>query len=436
MTTLDLIKHTAAVHINSSLTLNQRRIANLLLWNAYNEILEDKVHSIKLEKITQELGWSNESEVTNLLKSDLRILNTFQFEWNILNKDKKNVWGATTLLADVRIEKGYAFYTYSKTLREMLFNPNIYARLNLIIQKNFKNKHALVLWEYLLESLSSSQVNQIKTDFITIDNLRKLLGVLNNKSYDNYAIFKAQALTPALDEINTKSDITVELITKKEGRKIAYVAFSTERKIPIELGKNINYRTEQKSVYLQKEVNLVDCLENNNHIEIDNWLLENYKSVQISYEKLQADVETYGTDRVKKAIKLVNINVSKGKNIKSKPAYYFSALKENWEEQECKTNLDLEKDSGTFQLWNDELLSKEDGVALLLKKRLLEVYGIAVFNTWFRNIQVIEKNGNEIHIICKSDFIANRIISHYEYKITDLLSEIVSQCSCLEIYSE
>ena len=63
-----------------------------------------------------------------------------------------------------------------------------------------------MLWEYLIENLCSSKTDEITTDYIKLDDIRKLLGILNNKSYDNYAILRAQALLPALKEINDKSD--------------------------------------------------------------------------------------------------------------------------------------------------------------------------------------------------------------------------------------
>ncbi len=421
--TLNLVKHSAAVHISSVLTLNQRKIANILLYNSHKEILEDKIHSIKLDEILEALGWSNNSEVTNLIKLDLKALNKFQLEWNILNKDKKNSWGVTTLLADARVEKGYLYYTYSKSLREMLFNPNIYAKLNLIIQKNLKNKHALVLWEYLLESLCSSKVNEITTDDITIEDLRKLLGVTNNKSYDNYAIFKAQALLPALEEINSKSDIEVILEAKREGRKISYVHFTVKRKVPIILSVDEAVMDDVNEDYKDQEDSS------------DIWIKDHHQKLGLSMSKIINDIKNYGREKVKKAMQLCYNNLTKGKRINSLIAYYSAALKEDWdlaEEDEILQQNTYDKE--TIEEMN-RISSEEKGLALIVKKQLLEHYGIGAFGTWFRELDLQKFDGNTLIIRAPSEFIADRLINHYEQKIFEIINKLEPDIKNLKIKS-
>ncbi|WP_341763558.1 replication initiation protein [Candidatus Tisiphia endosymbiont of Beris chalybata] len=420
MTKFDLIKHTAAVHINNILTLNQRKIANVLLYHSYKNILEDKVHSIRLNQILESLGWKENSEVTNLVKVDLKTLNKFQLEWNIFNKDKKNSWGVTTFLADVRIEKGYVYYTYSKSLREMLFNPNIYAKLNLIIQRNLKNKHALVLWEYLLEILCSSRRNIITTDYITIDNLRRLLGILGNKSYDNYAIFRAQAVLPALKEINEKSDIDVTLISKREHRKITQVAFNVSRKLPI-------------------HVNLSDVKAgiSNENVDVmiaDAWLKENATTLGLSLEKIQKDINKYGDKKVRKAMELTYNDFMGGKDIKSIQGYYSTALKEGWipvTTPDIKKNIECVDIVSTMET----ILSNEIGIALVLKENLLKNYGIHIFRSWFNDLKIEQYGENTVIIKADTDFKASWICNNYSSYILDVLNRFDKNIQYLEFKS-
>lgn len=433
MIKFDLIKHTAAIHINNVLTLNQRKIANVLLYNSYKSILEDKIHSIRLSQILEFLGWKENSEVTSLVKADLKALNKFQLEWNIFNQDKKNSWGVTTFLADVRVERGYVHYTYSKSLREMLFNPNIYAKLNLIIQKNLKNKHALVLWEYLSEILCSSKKNIITTNYVTIDNLRKLLGILENKSYNNYAILRAQAVLPALKEINEKSDIDVTLVSKRENRKITHVAFTISRKLPIYVSLD-----EVKDV----KVNVDNCnkkthdasKESIDVIITDAWIKTKYSSLGISLAKIRKDINKYGEERVKKAMELTHNDLMEGKNIKSIPGYYSTALEEDWSSvktQDVKKNIECVDTASTVET----LLSNETGIALVLKERLLSDYGLHVFRAWFSDLRIDQYGENTVIIKASTDFKASWVCNNYSNEILGILNKFDKNIQYLEFRS-
>ncbi len=125
-----LMKHTAAVHISNILSLNQRKIANILLRNAYYNLQNNECHTIQVKELLRQLGWKSSSNTTDALKYDLKALNTVQLEWNILKQDRKRTWSITTFLADAKIENGNVTYSYSKALRDALYNPNIYAKLN------------------------------------------------------------------------------------------------------------------------------------------------------------------------------------------------------------------------------------------------------------------------------------------------------------------
>lgn len=414
MTKFDLIKHTAAVHINNVLTLNQRKIANVLLYHSYKSILEDKVHLVRLNQLLESLGWGEDSEVTNLVKADLKALNKFQLEWNIFNKDRKNSWGVTTFLADVRVEKGYVYYTYSKSLREMLFNPNIYAKLNLIIQRNLKNKHALVLWEYLLEILCSSRKNIISTDYITIDNLRKLLGTLGNRSYDNYAIFRAQAILPALKEINEKSDIEVTLVSKRESRKITQIAFNVKRKFPIPAN------ASDPNVI---SANIQEIGGESNDIVIgDVWIKEKYSFLGLSIDKIHKDISKYGEMKVKKAMELTYNDFVGGKNIKSIQGYYSAALKENWVSittSDVKQNMESVDTASTMET----LLSTETGVAFALKEYLLNSYGVHIFRAWFNDLKIEYCEKDTVVIKAVTAFKASWVCNNYSCQILNALGK-------------
>lgn len=48
MSQQELKKHVAAVHIRNRLSLLERKVANILLLNAYEDLLTQEVHTIKV----------------------------------------------------------------------------------------------------------------------------------------------------------------------------------------------------------------------------------------------------------------------------------------------------------------------------------------------------------------------------------------------------
>ena len=82
------------------------------------------------------LGTGNQ----DYLKDVLRSLRFCEVEWNLLNKDNKQVWGIAGLLASVEIEDGICSYEFPKPLRLKLYNPRVYAKLNLHLQNQFKSR--------------------------------------------------------------------------------------------------------------------------------------------------------------------------------------------------------------------------------------------------------------------------------------------------------
>ena len=87
-------------------------------------------------------------------------------------------------------------------------------------------KGAKEVWDYK-NSLSSykdidlKMVGSLASQFKKID---------KKKTYSTFSKINEKILTPALEEINLKSDIEVSYTTKRVGRKIQYINFSIKEK--------------------------------------------------------------------------------------------------------------------------------------------------------------------------------------------------------------
>ena len=93
----ELIKHSASIQISNKITLLQRRVWNIILANAFDDLKKKDLFTIQLVELREMLGYDKRNN--NYIKEVLKSLIDIKMEWNVLDKDKNQVWGITTLLA-------------------------------------------------------------------------------------------------------------------------------------------------------------------------------------------------------------------------------------------------------------------------------------------------------------------------------------------------
>lgn len=228
-------KHIAAVHIAGELTTMERKLLNVLLLNAYDDIADKESHQIPITVLCAMIGWG-ESNNTLHLKQALGRLTTTKIEFDVLyngEKEKKRKrWGVTATLAGAEFIDGVCVYEYSKILRRALANPEIYAIINIGVQKEFTGTYALALYENCVRFRNT---NGHSTGFISVDLWRQLLGVGRDRegrivpsAYDEFKHFNNQVIKPSVKEVNKISDIYVTPEYMKEGRNITAIKFTVE----------------------------------------------------------------------------------------------------------------------------------------------------------------------------------------------------------------
>jgi hypothetical protein len=216
----NLKKHIAAIHINNRLTLTQRKASNVLLYNAYENLMTARVHRIRVKDLAEAIGFNTNN--LGPLKEALKTLARTVLEWNILDENGAHEeWGATTLLAQAVIKNGYCIYAYSPELCEKLYRPEIYALLNLSIQRKFSSGYALALYENCLRYRRIGT-----TGWISLDNLKRLLGISENDAYyQDFRKFNDKIIKPAARQVNDTSDLFLDIDYQRSNRKVAAVRF-------------------------------------------------------------------------------------------------------------------------------------------------------------------------------------------------------------------
>jgi hypothetical protein len=224
----EVIKHSAAIQIENNLTLLQRRAWNALLFNAYNELEKKEEHQITLQYLAQLVGYDSH-DMEYLKEASMAMLRCI-VQYNVLGKDGSlERWGATALLAqaDIQKKKGLLIYAYSPELRRRLHNPEMYARLDLDLQKQFDSKYALALWELCTDYLGSGR-EYGETPFIPLETFRKLMGITGGM-YPEFMRLNEKVIKPAIIEVNRVSDFQVTMDCQRQGRKVIALKFKMRR---------------------------------------------------------------------------------------------------------------------------------------------------------------------------------------------------------------
>jgi hypothetical protein len=211
-------KHIGAIHVNGKLTLLQRKLANVLLWNAYEKLLSEEKHRIRIRDLAYLVGFdSNDLQV---LKDALKGLAETPLEWNVLHEDGDEEWGVAAMLAQAVIRGGYCSYSYGPDLREKFYNPEIYARINIGIQRNITTGYALALYENCIRYR-----NVGSTGWIDLEDLRRLFGVDESSYYGTFKHFNNKLIKPSVEAVNKTSDLLVSARYQRERRRVCAVKF-------------------------------------------------------------------------------------------------------------------------------------------------------------------------------------------------------------------
>lgn len=390
----DLVKHTATIHIPNSLSLVERKVSNVLLRNAYNSLLTQQVHEISISELSESIGWE-EGNADEKIKNALKKLVKLHVSLNVIGKDNRNSWGITTLLAQAVIENGKCSYAYSPLMQKLLYNPNVYARLNLSIQTQFRSKHSIALWEFFVEILCSSKAKEAVSE-ITLEKFKELLAV--TEEYEDFKKLNQKVIKLAVEEINLKSDILAHVTYIKDVRKVRSLLFSVRYK-------------DQTHPFLPLIKNNTDPLsQERDQLER---LEREFKVPNRTAKRL---IKTYSCEEIESDLLAVMESMKSG-NIKNITAFTIKAIEEHYGEKierkkaeiAEKTKIDRKReDSITHLGWKN------------VRENLRSTYGDGIFNSWFAPLDFIQISKNEVWLSVATSFMKSWIENNYMNKLIEL----------------
>lgn len=194
------------------LTLNDRRIYNCLLANAWDKIGDDVEHVIAKADLRSSHGSTDRlgASIERLMAGIVRV--------RLPNGDKMRV---QLLGANTEAEKGSGVFRYrfDKELRMIIQNSSVFARIRSEVTFALSSKYALALYEMIQKR---GNLSHKWSEEFEVDEMRALLGVEKGK-LTQFADFKRRALAPAVREVNALGDYGVSMLPVKTGRAVTGV---------------------------------------------------------------------------------------------------------------------------------------------------------------------------------------------------------------------
>ncbi len=211
-------KNVAAIHVSGKLTLLQRKLSNVLLLNAYDDLTTRQTHSIDARTLSLMVGYN--SNDVDTLKASLRGLAETVAEWDMLDSAGRQEWGVSALLSYAKLKGGVCEYAYSPALAEKLHDPKVFALINLNIQRRFTSGHGLALYENCYRFVRTGS-----TGWWPLDLFRRLMGIDGSAYYETFKHLNAKIIKPAAEEVNRTSNIEIRPEFAKKGRAVTDLRF-------------------------------------------------------------------------------------------------------------------------------------------------------------------------------------------------------------------
>ncbi len=308
---VEIKKHVNAIHCSNNISLVQRKIFNALLFNAYDDLIKKSEYEIPVKYLSELIGY--DSNDTKKLKNSLLGLITTAVEWNVLDHTNNDLtkWSASSIIAAAKIEKGICTYEFSSVMRELLYRPEMYGKIDLHVMTQFKSGYGLALYENCIRFQGLNN-----TSWLPLGTFRKLMGIPDNK-YLAYCDFKKRVLDIALKEVNQHTPLTIVPEIKRLNRKPVSIRFKLDMK--------------------QTEMIHVEHFNGSVNAEIMKILSEEF-GLSLEYgEKILVE---YEAEFIKEKIVLVksSANFKQGK-IRDLAAYLIDALKRDYKKSKSSRDL-------------------------------------------------------------------------------------------------
>lgn len=216
---------------SGKVTLLTRKLFNALLNFAQEAGSEERIYRRRMSELLTNASFSSNN--TDVVKEQLRRMNAIQVEWHTVSDKGKTRWGVTTLLADAEIlddggRDTWIEWSYSEKIKGRLLDPEVYAKISLQTYSQLRTSASAALYEICVRYVTSPAGITMREPW---EWWRPRLTGNPEDAVEGteYKIFHRDVLKKSIAEVNRLTDINIELIQHKNGRKVTDIQFKVTR---------------------------------------------------------------------------------------------------------------------------------------------------------------------------------------------------------------
>lgn len=228
--------------VEGNLSLLSRKVFNVMMYHAQemrepgrnspiNTPASKKYFWIPLSDLARDAAY--DSKDVQYLKQQLEDMQNIK-----LLMENERQWTSERLVSSVTLVNPQGFnkhsgqvwfgYAFPPEVHEQVMAPSAYTRLSIVYQSSLKSGSALALYEICRRYAT----NPSKVTFV--QPYEHWYGVItgnpvSTNSLPEYKYFKRDTLKPAIAEINTLTDINIELVEHKNGRRVEKLQFRVQQ---------------------------------------------------------------------------------------------------------------------------------------------------------------------------------------------------------------
>lgn len=228
--------------VEGNLSLLSRKVFNVMMYHAQemkepgrnapiNTPASKKYFWIPLSDLARDAAY--DSKDVQYLKKQLEDMQNIK-----LLMENERQWTSERLVSSVTLVNPQGFnkhsgqvwfgYAFPPEVHEQVMAPSTYTRLSIVYQSSLKSGSALALYEICRRYAT----NPSKMTFV--QPYEHWYGVITGNpvsadSLPEYKYFKRDTLKPAIAEINTLTDINIELVEHKNGRRVEKLQFRVQQ---------------------------------------------------------------------------------------------------------------------------------------------------------------------------------------------------------------
>lgn len=298
-------QHNKLIQARYTMTLQEKRLVLWLISQIEPHDKQFKIYKVPLKALAEYIGVDGNKDFYRRLRDITGRLRTRPIDIEEPDKFLQTTWLSS---AEYHFGQDYVALEFSQKLRPYLLQlKSNFTKLQLNIALSLSSIYAIRIYELV------KQYEKIQTRRISLTELRHYLSIPDDE-YAKYNHFKDKVLHIAQREINTKTDLHIEIEEIKTSRKVTDLCFH--------ITPNPEFKHE-KTETLSASVPVEPV-----HVAPE--LLKRLRYLGISQQKVLELAGTYGEQTIQVKLQDFEAAVDAGKEIANPAGWLLSAIEKDW----------------------------------------------------------------------------------------------------------